>query len=206
MRALTRVLPDIGILGGAFNPPHMGHLTLARTAADELGLERVLWIPVAVPPLKAAEGDPGPAVRLELCRAAIAGEERFAVSDAEARRGGPSYTVDTLRELDDAHPDHELTFIVGADAAASLPRWRDPQGVLELARLAVARRGELTESEVRDALAGLPGAEERVVFFTMPRVDVSSTQVRAAIAADQPIGDMVPAGVAELIVEQGLYA
>jgi nicotinate-nucleotide adenylyltransferase len=172
---------------------------------EQLGLERVLWIPVAVPPLKDADGDPGPAVRLALCRAATAGEDRFEVSDAEVRRGGPSYSVDTLRELNVSDPDHELTFIVGADAAESLPRWRDPGQVLELARLAVARRGELGETAVRSALAGVPGAAERVIFFEMPPVEVSSTQVRSAVAAGAPIDGLVAPAVAAEIARAGMY-
>jgi nicotinate-nucleotide adenylyltransferase len=162
-------------------------------------------MPVAVPPLKEAEGDPGPDVRLELCRAAVAGEEGVEVSDLEVARGGASYTVDTLRELHASHPEHDLTFITGADAAASLSAWREPAKLLELARVAVADRAGEGKAEVQAATAGVPGARERIVHFAMPRLDVSSTQVRAAVAAGEPIDGLVPAGVAELIERRGLY-
>src|SRR5919202_1784895 len=114
-------MAELGILGGTFNPPHIGHLVMIEEALNQLGLDRVLLMPVARPPHKEAPEDPGADVRLELCRLAIAGEERVDVSDLEIERGGASYTVDTLRGLHERDPEHELTFIVGGDMAYSCP-------------------------------------------------------------------------------------
>ncbi len=138
----------IGILGGTFNPPHIGHLFMAQEAFDQLDLERVVLLPVAVPPHKEAREDPGGAARVELCRLAVAGDERLGVSTLEVDRGGASFTVDTLRELHELHPEHDLTFIVGGDMAHSLPAWREPEAILALARLAVAEREGVRREDV----------------------------------------------------------
>ena len=195
----------VGILGGTFNPPHAGHVALARAAADALGLDGVLWMPVAQQPLKTIAGDPGADVRLELTRLAAREDPRFQASDLEVRRGGPSYAVDTLRALHEAHPEDELTFIAGADAALGLPDWREPAEVLELARVAVAGREGSSGQDVRSAVRSVAGAQDRVEFFDMPPVPVSSTRVRAAVAAGQSLDGLVPPAVAEAIAERGLY-
>lgn len=196
----------VGILGGTFNPPHIGHLACAEAALAQLGLDRLLLMPVASPPHKAMADDPGIEHRLAMCRLAAAGDERIEVSELEAQRGGSSYTVDTLRSLHDAEPQDELTFVAGGDMAASLPGWRQPEEVLRLARFAVAGREGVGREEVEAAVAALsPGAPERVVFFDMPRVDVSSTAVRRGLAEGRPVRDLVPDAVARYIEEHGLY-
>jgi nicotinate-nucleotide adenylyltransferase len=197
-------VPSLGILGGTFNPPHVAHLVAARAALDQLGLDRVALVPVAAPPHKPLPDDPGPEVRLELCRRAAAGDERLEVSDIEVRRGGPSYTVATLEEIHAERPEDELTFIAGGDMAASLPEWREPERVLELARFAVAEREGAEREEIERRTAGLAG-RERIVFFDMPRLDVSSSQVRARVAAGRPIDDLVSPAVKAYIDELGLY-
>ena len=197
-------MPSLGILGGTFNPPHVAHLVCARAALDQLGLDRVALVPVAAPPHKPLADDPGPEVRLELCRRAAAGDERLEVCDIEVRRGGPSYTVATLEEIHARRPEDELTFIAGGDMAASLPEWREPERVLELARFAVAEREGAERKEIERRTAGLSG-RERIVFFDMPRLDVSSSEVRARVAAGRPIDELVPPAVAAYIDERGLY-
>ena len=192
----------IGILGGTFNPPHMGHLVMAQEALDQLDLERVVFLPVAVPPHKEAREDPGPDARVALCRVAVAGDERFGVSTLEVDRGGASFTVDTLRELD--AEDQKLTFIVGGDMAQSLPAWREPEAVLALARLAVAEREGVRRDDVARRLEPLHGGD-RVTFFDMPRIDVSSSDVRRRVAEGRPIRYLVPDAVAEAIAEGNLY-
>jgi nicotinate-nucleotide adenylyltransferase len=197
-------LARIGIFGGTFSPPHVGHLACADAALSRLGLDRVLLMPVARPPHKEATEDPGPEHRLAMCRLATAGDERVGVSELEIQRGGPSYTVDTLRALHEASPQDELTFVAGGDMAASLPGWREPEEVLRLARFAVAEREGTDRAEVERALAGLEG-RDRLVFFEMPRVEVSSSAIRRGIAAGRPVRDLVPDAVARYIDEHGLY-
>jgi nicotinate-nucleotide adenylyltransferase len=148
--------------------------------------------------------DPGPEVRLELCRLAVAGDDRLGVSDVEVRRGGPSYTADTLRELHAQDTGGELTFIVGGDMALSLPSWHEPAEVLRLARLAVAERLGVTRREIEERLAGL-GAADRIAFFAMPRLDLSSTDLRRRVAEGLPIRYLVPDAVADAIAARGLY-
>jgi nicotinate-nucleotide adenylyltransferase len=193
-----------GILGGTFNPPHIGHLVMAQEAREQLGLDRVVLMPVALPPHKEADGDPGAGVRLELARLAAAGEEGVEVSTAEIDRGGASFTVDTLRELHERYPEQELTFIVGADMAHSLPAWREPERILELARLAVAERDGIARDDIAARLGPLHDGS-RVTFFDMPRIDVSSSDIRRRIAEGRSVRHLVPDAVAQAIADRDLY-
>jgi nicotinate-nucleotide adenylyltransferase len=195
----------IGILGGTFNPPHLGHLISAQEAYLQLGLDRVTLIPARIPPHKPVEDEPGPEHRLELCRLAIQGDERFDVSDLEVVRDGPSYTVDTLEELHSSAPEHELFLIVGGDVAAGLPSWREPERVLSLATLAVAKRRGTPWAAVDGALRSLRGGE-RARFFMMPRIGISSTMLRDRVRAGEPIKYYVPDPVIRYIDQHRLYA
>jgi nicotinate-nucleotide adenylyltransferase len=195
---------SIGILGGTFNPPHIGHLVMAQEARSQLGLDRVVLMPVAVPPHKEAEADPGAGVRLELARLAAEGEEGVEVSTEEIDRGGASFTVDTLGELHERDPEQELTFIVGGDMAHSLPAWREPGRILDLARLAVAEREGIGREDIAARLAPLHDGT-RVVFFDMPRIDVSSSSIRRRVAEGRPVRHLVPDAVAAAIAHRGLY-
>ena len=192
-------------MGGTFNPPHVGHLLCAQEALLELGLDEVVLIPVNAPPHKSDEGDPGVAHRLAMCELAVAGESRFSVSRIEAERPGPSYSVDTLEALHASRPGIELTFIVGGDMAAALPSWRDPERLVALARFAVAERDGLGRKLIVERLSAIPGAVDRVSFFDMPRLDISSSLVRRRVAAGRPIRYLVPDGVAHYIEREGLY-
>jgi nicotinate-nucleotide adenylyltransferase len=183
----------------------MAHLLCAQEAHAQLGLDQVVFMPVAVPPHKEADGDPGPQLRLELCRAAVSADDRFAVSDLEIRRGGASYTVDTLREIHATAPGDDLTFIVGGDMAQSLPTWREPAQVLELATLAVAEREGARRADILEHLAAIPGAAKRVVFIDLPRFDVSSSLIRRRVSAGQPIRYLVPDAVGDVIAVRRLY-
>jgi nicotinate-nucleotide adenylyltransferase len=196
----------IGILGGTFNPPHLGHLICAQEAYLQLELDRVTLIPARIPPHKQVEDEPGAQHRLELCRLAIRGdEERFEVSDLEIGRDGPSYTVDTLEELHSSAPDHELFLIVGGDIAAGLPNWHRPEDVLSLATLAVAKRRGTSRAAVDDALGALRGGE-RTQFFRMPRIGISSTMLRQRARSGEPIRYYVPDAVESYIGRHRLYA
>jgi len=198
---LTR---SVGILGGTFNPPHVGHLVCAQEARHQLGLDVVVLMPVAAPPHKEIGDDPGPRARLELCRLTAAGDDGVDVSALEIERGGASYTVDTLRAVHESSPEDALTFIVGGDMAQSLPTWREPEEVLALATLAVAEREGIGRQDVTARLSGLvpPG---RVRFFDMPRLDISSSDIRRRVAAGRPIRHLVEDPVADYIEAHGLY-
>jgi nicotinate-nucleotide adenylyltransferase len=184
----------LGIYGGAFDPPHLGHLVAASDACDVLGLDRLLWVPSAVHPLKPVRTPP--ALRLEMVRAAIAGDPRFAADDLELRRAGASYTVDTLRELRAREPGAELFFLTGADNLADLPRWREPDEIARLATLAVVSRAG-------DTLPADPAYPAVPVAVT--RLDVSSTEVRRRVAAGKSIRYLVPDAVRAVIEREGLY-
>jgi nicotinate-nucleotide adenylyltransferase len=194
----------IGILGGTFNPPHLGHLVSAQEAYLQLELDRVLFIPASIPPHKAVEDEPGADHRVALCRLAIAGDERFDVEDLEISRPGPSYTVDTLEELHSRAPDSELFLIVGGDIAAGLPEWHQPERVLSLATLAVAQRRGTSRSAVREALGGLRGGE-RARFFEMPTIGLSSTMIRDRVRSGVSIRYFVPDVVSQYIDQHQLY-
>jgi nicotinate-nucleotide adenylyltransferase len=223
---------SLGILGGTFNPPHLGHLAVARYASRELGLERVLLVPAHTAPYKlsgsdaaggsagagaAGANDPGPQHRLRMCQLAVAGEEGLAVCAVEVERGGLSYTVDTLRSIHDSHPDAQLTFIVGADTAGTLGSWREPAQLLELAQLAVATRDGTARQRVIDALDAVnsaaahdggsqtPSAPARVRFLAMPAIEASSSTVRERVARGEAVEQLVGPAVADYIAKQGLY-
>jgi nicotinate-nucleotide adenylyltransferase len=198
----------LGILGGTFNPPHRGHLELARHALRELDLERVLLMPARLPPHKAAQEDPGAPRRLEMCRLAVDGVAGLDASPLELERAGPSYTVDTLRALHAVHPKTRLTFIVGADIARTLPSWREPRELLALAELAVALRAGSAAREVEAELAPLLGAsapEGRVRFLKMAPVDVSSSLVRERVRRGESIEELVGPRLAAYIAAHALY-
>ncbi len=195
----------IGILGGSFNPPHLGHLVCASEACAQLELDRVRLTPVATPPHKDAQHDPGPQQRLELCRLAIGDDERLGVCDLEVLRGGSSYTIDTLRELHARTPEDHLTFIVGGDIALGLPSWNEPEAVLGLARLAVAERSGAGRQDIAARLLECFPDAPPTTFFDMPRLDISSSQIRRRIAEGRPIRYLVPDPVAEHIARGKLY-
>lgn len=195
----------IGILGGTFNPPHLGHLVSAQEAYLQLRLDRVALIPARIPPHKPVEDEPGIEHRLEMCRLAIAGDERrFEVSDLEARREGTSYTVDTLEELHANQPESELFLIVGGDVALGFGSWQDPERVLALATLAVAQRPGTPRSEVEHTLSEVAGGE-KARFFSMPEIGISSTMLRERARDGEPTRYLVPDAVRSYIDRYRLY-
>lgn len=183
----------IGILGGAFDPIHVGHLAAARAAIECEGLDLVLFIPTGVPPHR-GRTVAGADDRLEMCRLATAGEKRFEVSDVEVRRGGTSYTVDTMRELKKLHPDDELFLILGWDAAKLFSTWREPDGVRELASLIIVTRPG----------SGVPTGTQGILC-ERPTPDISASELRDDIARGKPVGDCLPPAVERYIAERGLY-
>jgi len=183
-----------GILGGAFDPPHVGHVALARAAIAELGLERLLVLVIADPGHKRTVTPAD--TRLALARLAFAD-----VSEAEVEVDLHARTVDSLEELRPA----DAVFVIGADELADFARWRRPERVLELVRLAVAMRPGVPDEQLRDARARLP-SPDRVLFFELDPVAVSSTEIRAKVARGEPIDGLVSRSVAAEIERLGLYA
>jgi len=194
----------IGILGGAFNPPHIGHLVCAQEALLQLELDKVLFVPVGQAPHREIEEDPGAEARLELVELAVGDDDRFESSRLELEREGPSYTSDTLREMRSAGPNDEHFLILGGDQAAGLPSWHEPEEVLSLAAVAVVERVSWTRNAIGIKIARLKGSE-RVRYLDMPLIQVSSSAIRRRVAAGRPIRYLVPDAVATYIETNGLY-
>ncbi len=197
----------LGVLGGTFDPPHLGHLAVAEEAREVLGLERVLFLPAGLPWQKTARAVTPGAIRLALVERAIAGNPAFAADGREVARPGPSYTVDTLAALvaEGAGPD--LWFILSAEALAGFGTWREPERILGLARLCVVPRGPGPDPRraVETFVARFPAATGRVVALDRPRLEISSTEIRERVRAGRSIRYLIPDGVAELVRRYALY-
>lgn len=196
----------IGVFGGTFNPIHNGHVHLARGYLRALGLDEVLFIPTNVPPHKEAGDVLPPAHRLAMCRLAVQGQPGLAVSDIEIRRAGKSYTVDTLRALAQEYPGDTLYFLMGADMFLTVNEWN---GFDEIARLAVLCTASRHEGEWPGLQAHARLLERqygaRCHIEAIPVLDVSSTQVREALARGEDARGLVPPPVADYIAQNGLY-
>ena len=194
----------LGVLGGTFDPVHLAHLVLAERAYEQLGLDRVQWLPAGDPWRKADRAVSPAEHRLAMVRLAIRGNPAFQVCSLELERKGPTYSVDTLAELGKKNPGSELMFLLGWDALEDLPNWHEPERLMQLARLAVASRsGERLAPDALDRL--LPGLAARVVWIEMPRLDISGTELRRLVAAGDSLRYLVPERVEAYIREQGLY-
>lgn len=194
----------IGVLGSAFNPPHLGHLALAQEASWQLGLAEVILVPTGQAPHKRIADDPGKEARMEMTRLAAADDDRFSVSALEVEREGPSYTYETLEALAEERGDRELVFVMGADAAVGLESWREPERVVELASLAVARRAGVSDADVAESMRSL-GCEGPATMLEMPQFGVSSSAVRERAKQGRPLRYLVPDAVADFIAERGIY-
>jgi nicotinate-nucleotide adenylyltransferase len=194
----------IGVLGSAFNPPHLGHLALAQEALWQLGLAEVILVPTGNAPHKRIAEDPGRPARMEMTRLATAEDDRFSVSSLEVDREGPSYTYETLEALAEERADRKLVFVMGADAAVGLESWREPERVVELASLAVARREGVADAEVATVMRSL-GCEGRVTMLEMPQFGVSSSAVRERAKQGRPLRYLVPQPVTDYIEAEGIY-
>ncbi len=196
----------VGILGGTFDPPHVGHLIAAADAVDALGLEQVVFVPAHRQPLKGANVHATPAQRLAMTQLAVGGDARLAVTSIEIDRGGLSFTVDTLSEWARRSPHDERFLLMGADVVRSFARWREPLEVMRLAELVVWQRGEVLEGGVTAWLprdpTGRPPAHR---VLEARQIDVSSTEVRSRVRAGQSIHGFVPDAVGAYILAMGLY-
>jgi len=194
----------VGILGGTFNPPHLGHLALARSARAELGLAHVLLMPANTPPHKLPSADPGSAHRLQMCRLLAEGSDGVRACGLEIERGGRSYTVDTLRQVSRAQAGARLVYVAGADSASTIAGWREPEGLFELADLAVGERSRAQPQQVLDALAAVRGSAS-ISFLKAPLLEISSSRARQAAAEGAPLEELVGTRVAAYIAEHELY-
>jgi len=188
----------LGVFGGTFDPPHLGHLLLAECARETLALDQVVFVPARVPPHKAPGGVSPAATRVRLLRAALRGTG-FQVSTLELSRPGPSYTVDTLDLMNAGHHGPELWLVLGADSLLDLPGWRDPEGILERARLAVAHRPGFPVGRVAARV------RRRVDWLPNAPVAIASRDLRKRVAGGRSIRFLVPTAVERLVARLGLY-
>ena len=188
----------VGVFGGTFDPPHLGHVSGAREVADALALDEVLWIPARRSPLKPNEPLTDVEVRVEMARAAVDRESAFRVHDLEIGRPGPTFTLDTLRELrGEVHPDTELFLIIGMDQYRALDAWRKPDEIARIATIVVMdRKGEGLSATVGD------GGPRRI---PVARVDVSSTEVRRRVGRGESVAGMVSPAVLAIMARERLY-
>jgi len=194
----------VGILGGAFNPPHIGHLVCAQEALVQLELDRVVFMAVGVAPHREIELDPGAETRLEMAELAVADDDRFEVSRMEVDKESPAYTSETLATLRGESPDDELFLILGGDQAAALGSWHEPEKVLELATVAVFERVSWGRNAIVIKIGRLAGARD-VRYLDMPLIQVSSSAIRRRVREAVPIRYLVPDKVADYIATNELY-
>lgn len=190
----------IGLFGGTFDPPHLGHVAAALEVSWACGLDAMYWVPAGDPWQK--RGDraiTSGGIRVEMVEAAVADLDAMDVLDLEVTRSGPSYTVDTLRAL--TEPGRRIEVVLGADAAIRVPTWHRAEEVAELAELVVVDRGDTDRSDVDTALGGAWPHR----WVTMPRLDISSTDIRSRVAERRPIRGLVPAAVCSVIESHGIY-
>ena len=196
----------IGILGGTFDPPHIGHLWLATLAADAMALDRVLFMPAAQPPHKVGQPVSRATDRLLMTRLAIAGNPLLDLCLIEMERPGPSYTIDSIDELERLHPgDTQLYLVMAADSLAQIDTWREPDRLLERIEWIVGPRPGDALPDRSSLEARFAEHASRIHLLEGPSLDVSSTALRERVANGQPIRYLVPRGVEELITERGLY-
>ena len=200
-----------GILGGTFDPIHFGHLLLAEECREILALDKVLFVPAGQPWLKAGQPLTAAIHRLRMVELATADHPHFEVLRWEVERPGPSYTVDTLERLRmESDAAAELHFLLGLDALADFPRWKDPERILQMARLAVVPRpGYVAKGDGDDIVAGIksryPAYADRITILAVASVAISATDLRRWVAIGQSLRYRTPAAVGEYIREKGLY-
>lgn len=194
----------IAILGGTFDPLHIGHLAIAEDVRYALQVTQVVFIPAAQQPLKAGLQTASATDRLAMVRLGTADNPAFTVSDLEIRRGGLSYTVETVAWLHQQHPECELFFIVGADAVADLPRWRDVARLLQLCRLVIVERPGYP-LDLEELFRLLPTARQRILAVVGPALAISASELRERLRTGRPVRYHLPAPVRQYIEQHGLY-
>lgn len=198
----------IGVFGGSFDPIHLGHLLIAENSREQLQLSQVRFIPAATAPHKQDRQTADAVHRVAMLRLAVGGNAYFAVDERELKRGGTSYTVDTLRELKAEIPDAELIFLMGADSLAELHTWREPHSICQLAFVAIIGRGGEMEPDLQQLARYLPAESREPLtdhLVTMPQLEISSTDIRRRIATGQSIRYLVPAAVEAYVRQHAVY-
>ena len=195
----------IGILGGTFDPPHIGHLWLATLAADALGLDRVLFMPAAQPPHKPQQRLTRATDRLLMTRLAIQGEAQFGLTMIEMERPGPSYTIESVEQLQEAYPGAQLFLLMAADSLRQIDSWREPDRLLSMLEWAVGPRPGTEMPDPEGLAARFGSASSRIHLLDGPSLDVSSSQIRERVASGRAIRYLVPRAVEELIAARRLY-
>lgn len=197
---------NIGVLGGTFDPVHVGHLVVAEEARAKLELAEVLFVPAGEPWLKANNAISPAEHRLEMVRLAIAGKAHFKLSTMEIERAGPTYTVDTITELQTRlNVGDELFFILGWDNLNQLPQWHQPSRLIELCRLVAVPRVDSPTPDLGSLEAAIPGLSQRVILLDEPRIDVNASQIRERVARGLSISQLVPEAVERYIKQHRLY-
>ena len=195
----------LGLLGGSFDPIHVGHLIIADTLAYRLDLDHVVFLPAANPPHKTGQPLSSPEARLEMIRLSIAGVSGFSASEADLRREGPSYTVDMLTEIRQKVSDRtQLCFLMGMDSLRDFPNWHRPGEIAALAELGVARRPGVDVSQI-DIEFQVPEARGRIQIINVPLIDIASSNIRERVRTKRPFRFHVTPAVAEYIIGNRLY-
>jgi nicotinate-nucleotide adenylyltransferase len=196
----------IGVLGGTFDPIHLGHLKVAGEVTARLNLTETIFIPAGQPWLKADNPISPAEHRVEMVRLAIAGKPGFQLSVMEVERPGPTYTVDTMAELRrQLGSGHELFFILGWDNLTQLPQWREPARLIKLCRLVAVPRVDSPPPDLDSLEAAIPGLSQRVILLDSPRIDINASEIRQRVAQGLPISHLVPEPVERYIKQHKLY-
>ncbi len=196
----------LGVFGGSFDPVHWGHLLLAETCREECSLDEVWLLPCGQPPHKPVGTLTAGRLRAEMLELAVAGDPRFGVCRIELDRSGPSFTVDTLRQLQAEDATRELYFLLGADSLIDLPKWREPHMILELATVVAVNRGHQSPPDWATLEQRLgPLVRDRVKVVTMPAIDISATELRERVRTGRSLRFRVPRAVEAYIRQHGMY-
>jgi nicotinate-nucleotide adenylyltransferase len=196
----------IGVLGGTFDPIHLGHLKVAEEVTASLTLDEVIFMPAGQPWLKADNLISSAEHRLEMIRLALASRDNFKLSTMEIERPGPTYTVDTMAELGRQLGSEELFFILGWDNLTQLPQWHEPSRLIELCRLVAVPRVDFPPPDLASLDGAIPGLSKRVILLNAPRIDVNASEIRRMAREGLSIRNLVPEPVERYIKEHGLYA
>ncbi len=205
MAGLSGKRKRLGIFGGTFDPPHVGHLILAMEAYDQLHLDRVLWVLEPNPPHKAGKKLTPIDIRIEMVLAAIDADEKFELSRVDIDRPGPHFVVDTMRLLRQQYPEEDLVFLMGGDSLRNLPTWLEPESFIQACdRLGVMRRpGEVIN--MRDIEERLPGISQKIEIIDAPLQEISSNQIRSLVSQKKPYRYYLPIDVFQIIKAENLY-